>query len=70
MFTVGRTSNSTAESNNAALKVAYEVGADTIVRLIMQTCERSSAMKAQDINTSDLNYLRSRSAMSSLSEIM
>ena len=68
VFTVGRTCNSTAEANNAALKVAYEVGADTIVRLIMQTCERSSALKAQDLNASDMNYLRSCSALSSLSE--
>jgi hypothetical protein len=68
VFTVARTCNSTAEANNAALKVAYEVGADSIVRLIMQTCERSCALKAQDLNTSDMNYLRSCSALSSLSE--
>jgi hypothetical protein len=68
VFTVGRTCNSSAEANNAALKVAYEVGADTIVRLIMQTCERSCALKSQDLIASDQNYLRSCSAMSSLRE--
>jgi hypothetical protein len=29
VFTCGRTSNASAEANNAALKVAYEVGSDT-----------------------------------------
>jgi hypothetical protein len=38
VFTCGRTCNASAEANNAALKVAYEVGSDTICRLIMQTC--------------------------------
>ncbi len=68
VFTVGRTSNASGEANNAALKVAYEVGADTIVRLIMQTCERSSAMKLADRNASDVNYLRSCSSVSSLTK--
>ena len=68
IFTCGRTSNASAEANNAALKVAYEVGTDTLCRLIMQTCERSSALKAQDLIASDHNYLQSCSAVSSLSE--
>jgi hypothetical protein len=67
-FTCGRTCNASAEANNAALKVAYEVGSDTIRRLVMQTCERSCALRAQDLNSSDANYLQSCSASSSLSE--
>ena len=68
VFTCGRTCNASAEANNAALKVAYEVGSDTICRLIMQTCERSCALRAQDLNASDHNYLQSCSAISSLTE--
>ena len=34
----------------------------------MQTCERSSALRAQDLIASDLNYLQSCSAVSSLAE--
>ena len=68
LFTCGRTCNASAEANNAALKVAYEVGSDTIRRLVMQTCERSCALRAQDLLASDQNYLNSCSAMSSLTE--
>ena len=41
---------------------------DTIVKLIMQTSERSTAMKAQSVIASDHNYLKSCAATSSLAE--
>ncbi len=41
---------------------------DTIVKLIMQTSERSTAMKAQSVIASDHNYLKSCAVTSSLAE--
>jgi hypothetical protein len=68
VFTCGRTCNSSAKCNNSALKVGYEVGCDTLCRLIMQTTERSCALRAQGILASDRNYFQSCSVLSSLTE--
>ena len=41
VFTAGKTSNATAEGNNALLKVAYNIKADSVVKLIRSTHQRS-----------------------------
>ncbi len=41
LFTTGKTCNSTAEANNALLKVAYNIKADSVVKLIRSTHQRS-----------------------------
>jgi hypothetical protein len=40
-FTAAKTSNATAEANNALLKVAYNIKADSVVKLIRSTHQRS-----------------------------
>lgn len=41
LFTTAKTCNSTAEANNALLKVAYNIKADSVVKLIRSTHQRS-----------------------------
>ena len=41
MFSAGKTCNSTAEANNALLKVAYNIKADSVVKLLHSTHQRS-----------------------------
>ena len=41
VFTAGKTCNSTAESNNALLKVSYNIKAGSVVKLIYATHQRS-----------------------------
>jgi hypothetical protein len=41
VFTAAKTSNATVEANNALLKVAYNIKADSVVNLIRSTHQRS-----------------------------
>jgi hypothetical protein len=41
VFSAGKTCNSTAEANNALLKVAYNIKADSVVKLLHSTHQRS-----------------------------